>query len=170
MSLQKKGMGMKFGEMNPNTFDGVATNPGQRNQMLRAIRERQLANMKVPFGNWSRERMMAGQGFDRGAQSGEGSAPGNQNNVNTFPGFEPMKPFTPFPQMKPLPPMPDLGGQQMKRRCRKFESNALRNIDANMVSFRTNPITLNEHAHIFQLVFTNIWRMALIIRLFGRIS
>ena len=59
---------------------------------------------------------------------------------------------------------------QLKKMCRNFESNALKNIEANMVSFEINPSDLNKHAHIFQLVFTNIWRMALIIRLFGNES
>ena len=56
---------------------------------------------------------------------------------------------------------------QLKKMCRNFESNAFKHIEANMVSSKTNPSNLNEHAHIFQLVFPNIWRMALIIRHFG---
>ena len=59
---------------------------------------------------------------------------------------------------------------QLKKMCRSFEQNAIKHIEANMVSFKTNLSIFHKHAHIFQLVFTDIWRMALIIRLFGDIS
>ena len=62
------------------------------------------------------------------------------------------------------------GQAHHKKSCRNFETNAVKNIEANMVSFLTNHSNLNEHAHIFQSVFTNIWRMELIILLFGVIS